>query len=357
MRVAFTYNVRHTDIGLDPDAQAEAEFDEPETIATIHAAVEANGHTCVDVEADEDAYETLRTLRPSIDLVLNIAEGRRGESREAQLPAMLEMLGIPFTHSGSLAHAISLNKALTKQVWRAQGLPTPRFVGVGTSFAPLDLDGITFPVVVKPNAEGSSKGVFDASLVDEPSGVAERIREIRDVIGGDVLIEEYVGGREFTVTVMGNAGIDGGVYTLPIMELDYSRFPDDLRHIASYEAKWFFEVTDAGMDAWVCPADVTPALADRLSSLACRAYLSLSCRDVARVDIRLDDRGEPQLIEINTMPGMSYHPPVMSYFPRAATAAGWTYEQTIQRLLEHASRRIGKHAPPRDARVAPPIVA
>jgi predicted RNA-binding Zn ribbon-like protein len=127
MRVAFVYNVRHETAGLDEVSQSEAEFDEPATIAAIHEAIEANGHTCIDVEADEDAFETLRGLRDSIDLVFNIAEGRRGQSREAQMPAMLEMLTSRLAFG--FAHLRDRSRqGVTKKVWRFHGpdAPVPR---------------------------------------------------------------------------------------------------------------------------------------------------------------------------------------------------------------------------------------
>ena len=109
MHIAFTFNVRHTKPGYEKEAQEEAEFDEPKTIASIHEAIEKNGYTVTDIEANEDAYDKLRSLRNKIDLVFNIAEGFRGQMREAQIPAILEMLGIPYTHAGALADAITLD--------------------------------------------------------------------------------------------------------------------------------------------------------------------------------------------------------------------------------------------------------
>ena len=277
MRVAFTYNVRHETAGLDEVAQAEAEFDEPATIAAIHDAIEANGHTCIDVEADEDAFETLRGLRSSIDLVFNIAEGRRGQSREAQMPAMLEMLDIPFSHSGSLTHAIGLDKALTKKVWRFHGLPTPRFLVFHAGTGENVVDALRFPVLVKPNAEGSSKGLFNGNLIEDPADLLPKVEEIRSLVGVAILAEEFMPGREFTVTVMGTPGVGDGLIALPIVEQDYDAFPPELPHFASYEVKWFFEDGEAGLHACLCPADLTPSLRDEIEQLAMQAFTALGC--------------------------------------------------------------------------------
>lgn len=121
MRVAFTFNVRHEGAGLDSVAQAEAEFDEPETVAAIHDAIVASGHPCIDVEADEDAHLKLRAMRDEIDVDSNVAEGFRGPVREAQIPAMLEMLDISYTHSSSTTHAVTLDRGLPKRVLRYHG--------------------------------------------------------------------------------------------------------------------------------------------------------------------------------------------------------------------------------------------
>jgi D-alanine-D-alanine ligase len=345
MRVAFSFNVRHETAGFDEVSQSEAEFDEPATIAAIHDAIEANGHTCVEVEADEDAFETLRTSRDSIDLVFNIAEGRRGQSREAQMPAMLEMLDIPFSHSGSLTHAISLDKALTKKVWRFHGLPTPRFLVFGEGASDNVVDALRFPVLVKPNAEGSSKGLFNDNLIEDPADLMPKVEEIRSVVDGAVLVEEFMPGREFTVTIMGNPRFGDALIALPIVEQDYDAFPPELPHFASYEVKWFFEDSDAGRDACLCPADLTPIERGEIEQLAMQAFTAIECRDVARVDIRLDGDGRPQLLEINTLPGMHHDPLLTSYFPVAARAAGWDYPRMIGEILDRTITRIDGHRP------------
>jgi D-alanine-D-alanine ligase len=262
---------------------------------------------------------------------------------------MLEMLGIPFSHSGSLTQAISLDKALTKKVWRYHGLPTPRFAVFGPGLEQESVEAMRFPVLVKPNAEGSSKGLFNDNLVERPADLLPKVEEIQGLVGGKVLVEEFLAGREFTVTVLGNPGI-GGLSVLPILEQNYGRFPPELRHFASYEAKWFFEDSDAGKDACTCPAELTIELRTAVETLAERAFVALGCRDVARVDIRLDDDGEPQLLEINTLPGMHHDPEITSYFPLAARAAGWDYARMIGEVLTRTVARVRPTEPVRSAR-------
>ncbi|MBI2405216.1 D-alanine--D-alanine ligase [Candidatus Gottesmanbacteria bacterium] len=355
MRIAFIFNVRHMKQGLGKKAQEEAEFDEPATIAAIHNAIVANGYEVTDIEADEDAYDKLKTLRENIDLVFNIAEGNQGEMREAQMPAILEFLGIPYTHSGALAQAISLDKSLTKKVWQYHGLPTPKFVEIGFRERPY-VEGLEFPVIVKPNSEGSSKGIFNDNIIEEPSLLLEKIHQTRKSYGNGVLVEEFLPGREFTVTVMGNPSASFGntqdkgsgqvpssqPYVLPIVEQNFDVFPKNLRKFSSYEAKWFFEDTlpDARI-AYHCPAKLDGKLQKLIEQLCIQAFVVLRCRDVARIDLRLDANGRPHLLEINTLPGMMPGLDVVSYFPVAARAAGIDFTQMVGRVIAHARERLG----------------
>ncbi len=342
MHIAFVYNVRHTEPSMENEqAMAEAEFDEPSTISAIHDAIAANGYECTDIEADEEAYGKLKELKGTIDLVFNIAEGLRGEIREAQIPAMLEMLGIPYTHSGALTHAINLDKSLTKKIWQHHGLPTPRFVEIGMKDKTY-VEGLRFPVMVKPNSEGSSKGIFNDCLIEEPSKLPARIRDIRKRFGNGVLVEEFLPGREFTVTVMGNPGIGKGIYILPIVEQNYDIVPGKYHKFASYEVKWLFEdqLPDARV-AYICPAKLDATLEKYITELCIQAFTVLDCRDVARIDLRLDTDGKPSLLELNTLPGMMPDPKVVSYFPIAARAFGWDFTQMVGAIITHARERLG----------------
>jgi len=341
MHIAFIYNVRHTKPALDQTAQDEAEFDEPSTVQAIHDAIVANGYECTDIEADENAYGKLQTAKGNIDLVFNIAEGLRGEMREAQMPAILEMLGIPYTHSGALASAITLDKTLTKKIWLYHGLPTPKFVSVGFKEKPY-VENLRFPVLVKPNAEGSSKGVFNDNVVDDPDRLVGKIRAIRKAYGNGVLVEEFLEGREFTVAVLGNPGVGKGVYILPVVEQNFDIFPANMRRLASYEAKWFFEDTlpDPRV-AYHCPAPIDGTLEKRMTQLCINAYTVLGCRDIARIDLRLDRDGRPHLLEINTLPGMMPGENVVSYYPVAARVAGWDFNRMVGQIIIHARERLG----------------
>lgn len=342
MNIAFTYNVRHTQPSMDNEqAMIEAEFDEPSTIKAIHDAIIANGHACIDIEANEEAYGKLKKLKGKIDLVFNIAEGLRGEIREAQIPAMLEMLGIPYTYSGALTHAINLDKSLTKKIWQHHGLATPGFVEIGQKDKPY-VEGLRYPVIVKPNSEGSSKGIFNDCLIEEPSKLPAKIREIRKRFGNGVLVEEFLPGREFTVSVMGNPGVGKGVYILPIVEQNYDVVPNQYHKFASYEVKWLFEdkLPDSSV-AYICPAKLDVKLKKAITDLCIRAFTVLNCRDLARIDLRLDADGNPSLLELNTLPGMIPDPNLVSYYPVASRAFGRNFTQMVGSIITHARERMG----------------
>jgi len=341
MHIALIYNVRHVKAGLGQQAQEEAEFDEPETIAAIHDAIVANGYECTDIETNEDAYGKLKKLKKTIDLVFNFSEGLRGEMREAQMPAILEMLGLPYTHSGALAQAIALDKSLTKKVWLYHGLPTPKYVIIGPNDKPY-VNGLMFPVIVKPNSEGSSKGVFNDNLVTAPDTLVAKIRATRAACGNGVIVEEYMPGREFTVTVMGNPGVGKGVYILPIVEINFDVYPKDMGKFESFEAKWFLESTlTSPHDIYICPAQLARSVQTMIETMCIKAFLALGCRDIARIDLRMDARGKPHLLEINTIPGMIGDPNVVTYYPAAARAAGWDYNRIVGQIITHARERLG----------------
>lgn len=340
MKIAFVFNVRHTKSSVEADAQAEAEFDEPKTIKAVHEAIVANGYDCIDIEADLEAYDKLNALKGKVDLVFNIAEGLRGEIREAQIPAILEMLNIPYTHSGALTQAINLDKSLTKKIWQFHGLPTPKFVEIAEDEKPY-VEGLRFPVLVKPNSEGSSKGIFNDNLVNDADTLLQKIKDTRKKFGDGVLIEEFMSGREFTVTVMGNSGVGKGIYILPIVEQNYAIFPKKLAKFASYEAKWFFEDTLPNPHlAYICPAKLDTTLEKRIKDICVKAFTVLGSRDIARIDLRLDADDKPNLLELNTMPGMIPGTDVVSYFPVAARAAGWDYNRMVGQIITHARERL-----------------
>jgi D-alanine-D-alanine ligase len=292
-------------------------------------------HEVTPVEADEHFYERIRGLRP--ELVFNIAEGLNGVSREAQVPAMLDMLGIPYSGSDPLTLALCLDKSRTKEVLGYHRVPTPKFVMINEMD---DLRGIavSLPAMVKPLHEGSSKGIFDASLAKTPAELGKAVEKILVGYRQPAIVEEYLPGREFTVGIIGN-GADMRV--LPVVEINFSSLPEGVNPIYSYEAKWLWDTIDHPLDIYECPARLEPALAAEISSICGRAYQLLRCRDWSRIDVRLDAAGRPSIIEVNPLPGILPDPIDNSCLPKAARAAGISYEELIRSALGFAAIRHG----------------
>jgi D-alanine--D-alanine ligase len=326
MLVALTYNLARPSADGSEPPDRQAEYDSEETVDAIGQALESLGHRVLLIEADADAYERFRQARPAI--VFNISEGLRGESRESHIPAMLEMLEIPYTGSGVLALGLSLEKAMAKRVWAYHGIATPAFRVIPPG-APAAADGLRFPLFVKPLAEGSSMGISPRSRVENAEQLDEQVRFIQEVYRQPALVEEYAGGREFTVGLVGN----GRPHVLPVMEILLEKVPPS-RGIYDYQykAEW------GDWDYYSCPAAIDGGLERRMAETAVAAWGALGCRDLGRVDIRLDSSGVPHVLEVNPLPGLK---PGHSDLCRMAERAGWSYERLIGAVLGAAAQRYG----------------
>lgn len=325
MKIAFCYNVKKDNPSLNPNEQIDTEFDGPSVINGIKKTLEELGHKVIMIEADENAYQKLKRHKNKIDLVFNIAEGIRGDARESQIPIFCELLKIPYTHSSPTVHAVKLNKEFTKYLVK----------GAGVTKVP---GHSRFPLIVKPNCEGSSKGILDANVVRTKQELAERVRYISDTVGGEVLVEEYIEGREFTVSVIGNENPK----VLPIVEQKFNFLPDGMNKMASFELKWFYEDKLKNLeDAYDCPAKIDDNLKKEIEKTSIAIYKLLGVRDCARIDYRLDKDGNLYFLEINTLPGMIPDLDVISYFPLSARKAGMSYKDLIAEIVRLASERFG----------------
>ena len=285
------------------------------------------------IEADENAFEKFKKLRP--DLVFNVAECANGISREAQIPAMLDMLQIPYTGSDPLTLATCLDKARTKEVLSYYKVATAKFLLV-EDISDLQNFDLRFPVIVKPVAEGSGKGIFNSSILHGLDTLKEYLTANLQTYNQPFLVEEFLPGREFTVAIIGN-GEDTEV--LPIVEINLSELPKELAPIYSYEAKWIVDTRDKPLNIFSCPAQIDVTLQEKIKDIALRTYKVLRCRDWSRIDIRLDANGEPNIIEINPLPGILPDPKDNSCFPKAARTSGLSYEEMINKVLFTAARR------------------
>jgi D-alanine-D-alanine ligase len=350
MRIGLAYNQRpltgsaHREID-DPASHASTpdafvEWDEPETIDAVERALGVFGDV-VRLEAVGDFAERLAGAR--VDLLFNIAEGMTGPSREAHVPAIAEFLGVPYTASDPLTLTLALHKARAKDLFAARGIPTAPYVVVEDDGDLARLADATYPVFLKPVWEGSSKGISEASFASDPDAAAARARELLHTYRQPVLAEAYLPGDEFTVAVLGNGA---EARALPVIRFRFDTLPAGALPIMGFEAKWVWDDPTAPLDVLECPARIPAPLARRIAETALAAARALGCRDWARVDLRLDAAGVPNVVEVNPLPGVIPNPADNSCFPCAARADGMGYDDLIQEVTRIAWRRLtGGHLP------------
>ena len=327
LRVGVAFNLKRAPARKAGDDDSEAEFDSRATIDALSEAISSYGHEVVELEATPELPTVLPSLK--VDLVFNVAEGMRGRNREAQVPALLELLDVPYTGSDPAALSITLDKGLAKRIVGQAGIATPAFALGRLSTRKLPA-GMSFPVIVKPLAEGSSKGVIGSSVVHDDAQLRERVREIVERYQQPALIEAWLPGREFTVGLLG----ERRPKVLPPMEIIFS---DDAGNHPVYG---FEEKLTEGRVRCQAPAEVSSALGRDLARVARGAFIALGCRDVARVDIRLDHRGKAHFIECNPLPGMT---PGWSDLCLIAQGAGMDYRTLVGEIMAPALRRV-RHA-------------
>jgi len=313
-----------------------AEWDSPTTIAAVESALSRLGKV-VRLEAKEDFPERLRQAKPNI--VFNIAEGFHGVNREAHVPAICEFYGIPYSGSDPFTLSLCLDKARTKETLTFHGIPTPRFAVIEKIE---DLRAMTetlpFPLFVKPLHEGSSKGITDSSLCFDRSHLFRQTEFLLENYKQPVLIEEYLPGKEFTCAVLGN-GAEATV--LPIVGMNFDTLPRGALPIYSFDAKFVWDRPENPLDIFQCPARITRELQASIERVTLDAFRVLGCRDWARIDVRLDASGVPNVLEVNPLPGILPDPADNSCLPKAARAAGIGYEELIQNCLKYAAARQG----------------
>jgi D-alanine-D-alanine ligase len=325
LRVGFTFNVKRIKPLADGQHDHEAEYDSPSTLQGIREAIASHGHEVIDLEATPELPMILSTT--PVDVVFNIAEGFRGRNRESQVPALLELLDIPYTGSDPATLSLALDKALAKKVVRAAGIDTPNFQLMTTGRERLDKQFTRWPLMVKPVAEGSSKGVVGKSVCHSEAELREVVKELVDRYDQPALIEEYIGGREFTVGLLG----ERRPKVLPPMEIVFTD-RSDKTPIYKFEDK--LEANDR--IKYEVPAKLEPSTLERMKSAARGAFMALGCRDVARIDFRMDEAGRIYFLECNPLPGLT---PGWSDLVLIAQGEGMDYPTLIGEILTGAIRR------------------
>ncbi|MHB1425535.1 MAG: D-alanine--D-alanine ligase family protein [Gemmataceae bacterium] len=328
MKIGITYDLK-ADLPASHDLpdDFQEEFDSPVTIDAIAAALQGLGHA---VERLGDGRELLeRLLHDPPDFVFNIAEGRGiGRCREARVPAVLEMLGIPYTGSDPLTLSVTLDKDCARKLIQTTRVKVPQ----GSVWQPDEPvedirthRSLPYTSIVKPAWEGSSKGIRGKCVVDTPEELAEAVENHRRAYRQPVLVEEYIEGEELTVGIVGNSPpkVIGVMRVLPTRKEE--------RFIYSLEVKrdWRERVR------YECPAKLPPRLLRSVEDAALVVYRELGCRDVARIDFRLKE-GVPYFLEVNPLPGLN---PESSDLVILARLAGWSYEQLIASIMQAAWER------------------
>ncbi|MFN7130862.1 MAG: ATP-grasp domain-containing protein [Myxococcales bacterium] len=324
LRVGFAYNVKRVKPEADGSNDDQAEYDSPKTLQAIREAIASWGHEVVDLEANSEF--PARLMEAKVDVVFNIAEGLRGRNREAHIPSICELLDVPYTGSDPATLSIALDKGLAKRMVRQDGVLTPQFVLMSTGKERLPKD-LRYPCIVKPVAEGSSKGVMQKSVVHNEAELRESAREMASKYRQAALVEEYITGREFTVGLLG----ERRPKVLPPMEIVFNDSSDPTP-VYSFQHK--LDWTDR--IRYDTPAKLEPKALRQLEEVARDCFTALGCRDVARIDFRMDQAGKIYFIECNPLPGLT---PDWSDLCLIAKSAGLDYRGLIGEILSGAIRR------------------
>lgn len=322
MNVGFTYDLRDDYIAQGFSEEESAEFDNQETIDSIAQALLDNGFA-VERIGNIKALTLALAEGRRWDIVFNICEGVAGIGREAQVPALLEAYDIPYTFSSSDVMVLTMNKALAKCVIRENKIPTPAFL-TARKIEDLNNLDLTFPLFVKPIAEGTSKGVSEKSRVVSKKALVEACSYIWKAYDQTALIESFLPGREFTVGLIGTGK---RARVIGLLEIEYKEGAE----------KWCYSYRNkvACFEEFSKPlnADV-----DQICALALNSWLALECRDAGRVDIRLDENGIANFIEVNPLAGLK---PDYSELPILAAKSGINYSELVGLIMEEALSRYG----------------
>lgn len=386
-KVALLYSLKANapEEGIEEDAPWDKwnELDSEKSVTGYARALREGGHEVIPLEGDHTLIDNLLKYKP--DICFNTCEGHYGRSREAQVPAILDMLRLPYTGSGVMTLAVALDKAMTKRVLQFYSIPTPAFQVFVTGDEPTD-PRLNFPLIAKPSLEGSGIGITDKSICRTPRELREHVRTLLGQYSQPVLVEEYIEGREITTGIVGNlmprgawikerkrreairmaqepvaVGENGnssnghssvlapqpngkkapvreyyysGVRVLPPLEVDFSPMKDTA---PLYNSE--IKANNPWGPKYLCPAPLSAKLTSQIGRLTVATFRALECYDLARVDFRIRASDNlPMVIEINPLPGLTE---ALSDIVLEAEGAGISYAELINSILESALRRYG----------------
>jgi len=324
--VGLTYDLK-TDYKFKKDdpLDANAEFDHPDTIDVIADAIAANGFKVKKIGNASNLLEKIDHL--GVDIVFNISEGVSGRNRESQVPILLEMAKVPFVGADALTLGLTLDKVMAKKIFIAEKIPTPKFFEVSSVEGLIDRDHCEFPLIVKPRFEGSSKGLSESSRVENPDELKKQVEFIVKTYKQPALVEEFISGQEFTVAIVGNENPE----VMPVVQIKI-----DGKLKLNDKFYTFARITSDRLE-YICPAKISSNLKKQLDELSLKVYRAVDCRDFGRVDFRVDQSGNPYVLEINPLPSLSTE----DVFMLVAKNIGITYEQMVGKILNSALIRNG----------------
>jgi D-alanine-D-alanine ligase len=327
MKVTLLHNADALEPPVDP------------VLEQLTGALGALGHEVDTLPVDRDVAPIVEQLqRTQPDLVFNLAESFDGKSAlDSSVTALLNLLGLKYTGSSPAGLIAAGDKSLTKKILSFHGIQTPQFATLYRGA--VDWAGeLTFPVIVKPPQEDASLGITSASVVHEIKDLFARIGELQQEYQAAVLVEQFIEGREFYVGVIGNQN----ARALPVIELDFSKYPTDRPRIASWAAKWGDDGEGSGAEfagtKSVFPDGLDEALVERMKQVAIDSFQALRLRDYARIDLRVSDAGEIYVIEVNPNCYLERE----SEFARAAQKSGLEYQDLIARIIDLAMARYSR---------------
>jgi D-alanine-D-alanine ligase len=331
LKVVILYNLfERLQKGEEKDILAEGAI--IEEIEAVEKAVQSLGHQSIVMAVREEILPVIHWLKEyQPDVVFNLCESVYGNSCwEMNIPALLDLFRISYTGSPPLTLGLCQDKGKVKDILQSQSILTPRYKiferAVGA------VKGNIFPIIVKPLHEDGSLGISRGSVVFDDESLGRQIQYVIEQYRQPALVEEFIDGRELNV---GLVETNGRVGVLPISEIDYTEFPEEVPRICGYEAKWVTESPEYQKSKPVCPAPLEWVAKKRMEQIAVRVFKLFGCRDYARVDFRMDREGNIYVLEVNPNPDIS----PQSGMTRALTVQGTTYIEFVGNLLERALKR------------------